>query len=64
MVSDFKKLTGETDELNHFLVGGDWLMVRIEAQIAVQLINPGNTNSIKADLVCKIKEERPESHPS
>lgn len=54
-VSDLERFTGETGELNHFLKGGDRLMARIDAKFGEQLLDLVDANSIKADLICRIK---------
>lgn len=54
-ISDLEKFTGEMGELNHFLKGGDRLMARIEAKVAEQSIDVGDANSLRSDLICRIK---------
>lgn len=54
-VSDLERFTGEIGELNHFLKGGDRLMARIDAKFGEQLLDLVDANSIKADLICRIK---------
>lgn len=54
-VSDLEKFTGEVGELNHFIKGGDRLMSRINVKIEENLIDPGDAESIRAELICRVK---------
>lgn len=54
-VSDLEKFTGEVGELNHFIKGGDRLMSRIDVKIEESLIDPGDAESIRAELICRVK---------
>ncbi|MGR0202249.1 hypothetical protein, partial [Klebsiella pneumoniae] len=54
-VAELERFSGETGELNHFLKGGDRLMALIQAKAGEELIERRDADSLRADLVCRVK---------